>query len=260
MFIDTHAHLYLDQFSEDIAAVIDRAQDSGLQKIFLPNIDCSTTASMNAVSEKFPGFLQPLMGLHPCSVKEDYEGELKQMKKELETGNYFGVGETGIDLYWDKSFKEQQIEAFEIQIDWAKEYDLPIIIHSREALDITIELITKHQDGSLTGVFHCFNGDVEQCKKIEDVGFHMGLGGVVTYKKAAMQEVVAKMNIDHMVLETDAPYLSPVPYRGKRNESSYLLDIAKKVAEFRNESLERIGEHTSNNAKTLFKKAFYKQA
>ncbi len=257
MFIDTHAHLYLDQFSQDLHDIMHRAQESKIQKIFLPNIDCSTTSSMNAICQKFPNVLYPMMGLHPCSVKENFEEELAKMKLELDTGNYFGVGETGIDLYWDVSFKEQQIRAFETQIEWAKEYKLPIIIHSRDALDLTIELITKHQNGALTGVFHCFNGDIEQCKKIEAIGFFMGLGGVITYKKANMGEVVKLMSIDNLLLETDAPYLSPVPYRGKRNESSYITEIAKRVAEFREDSPESIGVHSTNNAKKLFGKAFY---
>jgi len=256
MFIDTHAHLYLDQFSKDLPNLIQNAKSADVLKIFLPDIDSSTTQSMNDICQTYPDILCQLIGLHPCSVKEEYEKELAHVEKQLELGTYYGVGETGIDLHWDKSFKDQQIEAFEIQIQWAKKYDLPIVIHSREALDLTIELIAKHQDGTLNGVFHCFNGSIEQANKIQDLGFYMGLGGVITYKKANMGEVISKMKKEHIILETDAPYLSPVPYRGKRNESSYIPIIAAKVSEYRNESLETVQLYTTQNAMKLFAKAF----
>lgn len=256
MFIDTHAHLYLDQFSADLADVIQRAKLDQVLKIFLPNIDSSTTESMNAISARYPNLLYPMIGLHPCSVKENYKSELMHIEEQLALGGYYGIGETGIDLYWDVSYKAQQIDAFEIQIQWAKEHDLPIVIHSRDALDVTIDLIGKHQDGSLRGVFHCFNGDTTQCKKIQDLGFYMGLGGVITYKKAAMGQVVSEMKIENMILETDAPYLSPVPHRGKRNESSYIPIIAEKVAEFRGEAINEIMNKTTLNAKELFRNAF----
>lgn len=256
MYIDTHAHLYLEQFTEDFSEVIKRSEAAQVSKIFLPNIDSSTIAGMNKICKEYPEVLYPLIGLHPCSVKENFRDEIDLMNSELENGKYYGIGETGIDLYWDTTFKAQQIEAFEIQIDWAKKYNLPIIIHSREALDKTIELISKNQDGTLTGVFHCFNGNIEQCRKIQEIGFYMGLGGVITYKNAKMAEVVAAMNINNMILETDAPYLSPVPYRGKRNESSYIPVIAEKVSEYRNDSIADIQTQTTMNAKKLYHSAF----
>lgn len=256
MFIDTHAHLYLEQFSEDLPSIIENAKLANVHKIFLPDIDSSTTQSMNNICKTYPDILYPMIGLHPCSVKEEYKKELSHVEEQLGNGTYYGVGETGIDLHWDVTFKAQQIEAFEIQIQWAKKYDLPIIIHSREALDLTIELIAEHQDGSLTGVFHCFNGNLDQSNRIQDLGFYMGLGGVITYKKADMGEVVSNMKMQHILLETDAPYLSPVPHRGKRNESSYIPFIAKKVSEFKDQSETEVMEQTTINAKILFQKAF----
>ena len=193
-----------------------------------------------------------MMGLHPCSVKEDFHRELDLIVTELDKRKYYGIGETGIDLYWDVTFKTEQIEAFEFQINLAKEHDLPIIIHSRDSLDLTIEIIEKHHDSSLKGIFHCFNGNIDQAQRIQKVGFMMGLGGVITFKNAKMGEVVNQMDPEFIVLETDAPYLSPVPYRGKRNESSYVLHVAEKLAEFKSISIEEVASFTTNNAKRLF--------
>ena len=252
MFIDTHAHLYLDQFNEDSSEVIRRAKEEGVQSIFLPNIDVSTISSMNDLRLAHPDFCYSMIGLHPCSVKEDYKAQLDHMKSELETSPYHGIGETGIDLYWDSTYKSEQIESFECQIEWAKDKNLPIIIHSRNALELTIDIIGQHQDGTLRGIFHCFNGTVAQCRQIADMGFMMGLGGVITYKKAALDEMVKYMPIEHMLLETDAPYLSPVPFRGKRNESGYLKYIADKVAVIREATVAEVATFTTKNAQTLF--------
>jgi len=252
MFIDTHAHLYLEQFKQDIDSVIESAVQGNVQKIFLPNIDHSTTNDMLSLCQKHPAICYPMIGLHPCSVQKEYKAELDHIDKQLELNEFYGIGETGIDLYWDKSFKEEQIICFEYQIELAKKWDLPVIIHSRDSLDLTIELISKHQDGKLKGIFHCFNGTIDQCKQICDVNFLMGLGGVITYKNAKLDDMVKFMPIGNMVLETDSPYLSPVPYRGKRNESSYIPIIAGKIAEFRDQNLSEILEHTTINARHLF--------
>lgn len=252
MFVDTHAHLYVEQFDKDRAEVVQNAVNMGVLKIFLPNIDSKTTHSMLQMATDFPKTCYPMIGLHPCSVKDDYKNELSHIEEQLQKHKFFGIGETGIDLYWDKSHIEEQVIAFENQIQLAKDTKLPIIIHSRESLDMTIELIEKHQDGSLSGVFHCFNGDRDQCNRIQDVGFYMGLGGVTTFKNANMKDVVQHMNEDHMVLETDAPYLSPVPNRGKRNISAYIPLIAAKVAEFRNTEIRHIRDLTTTNAQKLF--------
>lgn len=253
MFIDTHAHLYSDQFAEDINAVVQRAKNLNVHKIFLPNIDSSSTSSMLELATKFPETCFPMIGLHPCSVKEhNYKDEMEHIVKMLEETKFYGIGETGIDLYWDKSTFEIQKEAFQFQIDLAKANNLPIIIHSRDSLDHTIKMISDNQDGRLKGIFHCFNGTVEQCKEISDLNFMMGLGGVITYKNAGLDEMVLQMPINKMVLETDAPYLSPVPHRGKRNESSYIPLVAAKVSEIRNESLREIMLKTTNNALDLF--------
>ncbi len=252
MFIDTHTHLFSDKFQDDIDAVIERAIDKDVLKFFLPNIDSSTTSAMNALAAKYPKNCYPMIGLHPCSVKENYKLELQHIEEELAEKRYYGIGETGIDLYWDTTFKDEQIIAFKHQVELGREHNLPIIIHSRECLDLTIEIITELQRGDLKGIFHCFNGNQEQCHKIEGLGFMMGLGGVVTFKSAKMSEVVKVMNADSIVLETDSPYLSPTPHRGKRNESSYLIHVAEKIAQFRESSLEEIRVISTTNAKVLF--------
>ncbi|NNE15125.1 MAG: TatD family hydrolase [Saprospiraceae bacterium] len=252
MYIDSHAHLYLEQFDEDIDVVINTAIKSEVKRIFLPNIDSTTIERLHNLEASYPDNCFAMMGLHPCSVKENFETELSIVKHNLSQRKYYGIGETGIDLYWDKTFREEQIYSFEQQIVWAKEFDLPVIIHSRDSLDLTIEIIAKHQDGKLKGIFHCFNGTVDQCKKVVDLNFMMGLGGVITFKKANLEEMVRFMPISNMVLETDAPYLAPTPYRGKRNESSYIPIVAEKVAQFKNMQLYEVASSTTRNARDLF--------
>jgi len=252
MFVDTHAHLYLEKFDEDIDDVIAHAKNMNVHKIFLPNIDLASLDDVLSLSHRHGEICFPMVGLHPCSVKEDYKDQLKSMFATMSDTRYFGIGETGIDLYWDKSTREIQIDSFEIQIQTAKDTGLPVIIHSREALDLCIEIISRHQDGNLKGIFHCFNGTVEQCKQVVDLNFMMGLGGVVTYKNAGLDDMVRAMPLNHMVLETDAPYLSPVPHRGKRNESSYIPVIAGRISELRGTALSEIMETTTINAHNLF--------
>jgi len=252
MLIDTHAHLYLEQFDEDIDEVMKNALDHGVEKIFLPNIDSSTTQALNDLVRAYPDNCFPMIGLHPCSVKANYLDELKHVEEELAKGHYIAVGEVGLDYYWDTYFKKEQINSFKRQIDLAEENDLPVIIHSRDSLDETIRIIGNKQKGNLKGIFHCFNGTVEQAKEIAGSGFLVGLGGVVTYKKADLGEMVASLSDKQIVLETDAPYLSPVPKRGKRNESANIIHIAEHVSEIRGASIEEISRISTENAMNLF--------
>lgn len=253
MYIDTHAHLYVDKFTDDIDEVILRAKNNSIEKIMLPNIDIASVESLHKLSDNYPNYCYPMMGLHPCSVDDNYKETNNEMESHLNSDrDYIGIGETGVDLYWDKTYKAQQVSSFEQHIDWAKQYNLPIIIHSRDSLDLTIEIIESHQNGNLTGVFHCFNGTKEQCKKIADSNFHMGMGGVVTYKNAGLDDMIRYMPNHKLVLETDAPYLSPVPKRGKRNESSYIPYIVEHLAKTRNTSTEEISKLSTTNALELF--------
>jgi TatD DNase family protein len=250
--IDTHCHIYLAEFEADRADVINRAWDKGIHKFLLPAIDRETHVSVLKMEEEFPGQCYAMMGLHPCSVNINFEDELKIVKQYLEKRKFIAIGEIGLDFYWDVSFKAQQFEAFDLQIEWALEFDIPIVIHSRNSIDECIEAVTKRQSGKLKGVFHCFGGSAEQANKIIDLGFYLGIGGVVTFKKSGLDRVLKDVDMKHLLLETDAPYLAPVPYRGKRNECSYLNLIAEKIAAIKELSLAEVDFITTNNAKTLF--------
>jgi len=252
MLIDTHAHLYLKQFAADQEATMQRAFDKDVQRIYLPNIDSSTTEAMLALESKYPDNCFAMMGLHPCSVKENYEEELAHVKEWLWKREFKAVGEIGTDLYWDKTFYEQQVDAFQRQMKWAKELDRPIVIHCRESIDITIDLVRKAKTEQLRGIFHCFGGTVEQAKAIVELGFHIGIGGVSTFKKAGLDEVLPEVPLTAVVLETDAPYLAPVPFRGKRNESAYVHQIAERVASIYSVSVAKIAEQTTENALRIF--------
>lgn len=250
---DTHAHIYLEEFDADRADMLARAQQSGVEKIYLPNIDSTSIDRMLELEEKTKGTCFAMMGLHPCSVKKDFEKELYIVESWLSKRSFVAIGEMGTDLYWDKTFWEQQQEAFRIQANWAKQYKVPIVIHSRESLDQTIKLVEELQDGKLTGVFHCFTGTVEQAERIAKLGFYLSLGGVATFKKSGLDDVIPEMDSTKIVLETDSPYLSPVPHRGKRNEPAYIPLVASKVAQLKNISLEELQRITSQNAAALFK-------
>jgi TatD DNase family protein len=252
--IDSHCHLYLPEFQADLDEVVGRAERLGVEKFFLPNIDSTTLQSMLSLSEKYPGKCFPMMGLHPTSVKENYKEELALVESELQKGSYVAVGEIGIDLYWDKTFLKEQIEAFETQIGWAKLHGLPIIIHCRESFDEVFSVVDRMNDDRLSGIFHCFTGTKEQAKKIVDYGgFKMGIGGVVTFKNGGIDKFLEEIPLENFVLETDAPYLSPVPYRGKRNESAYLVEIVKKLAEIYKLPESDVAEKTSENCLAIFK-------
>jgi len=256
MLIDTHTHIYLDDFREDIQELMDRCKKQNISKLYLPNIDSTTLVPLHALVDAYPDMCFPMMGLHPCYVKDSWKDELAKSEESLRNGNYIGVGEIGIDLYWDKSFKKEQIEVFCRHLELAKEFSLPVSIHSRDALEITISEVKNLHDDNLKGVFHCFNGTAEQAEEIIQLsGFYMGIGGVVTYKNAGVDKVVKNIQLDRLVLETDAPYLSPVPYRGKRNQPAYLREIAEKIALVKDISFEEVATQTTKTAKELFLKS-----
>ena len=250
--IDTHCHLYLEEFKADIAEVMSRATAAGVEKIYLPAIDSRETANMFELEKLYPDQCIAMMGLHPCYVKENYMAELAHVKNWLSQRKFAAVGEIGLDFYWDKTFVPQQYEAFGMQIEWALEYELPIVIHCRDAMSETIGFVKKYKGRGLTGIFHCFGGSYEEACEIMDAGFYLGIGGVLTYKKSGLADVVAKTGIERLVLETDAPYLTPVPFRGKRNESSYLKYVTGKLAEATGKSLEEIAAVTTANAQKIF--------
>lgn len=252
MYIDTHAHLYLEHFKDDIELLVELVQEADVQHVYLPNIDSTTIVDLHALTELYPEMMHPMMGVHPCSIKENYKDELAIAESHLKDRDYCAVGEIGIDLHWDKTFHKEQRIAFETQIEWSRDLNIPFVIHSRESLDETIEIVTQQQKGDLKGIFHCFNGSAEQGRKIKDIGFLIGIGGVVTYKNAGVKEEVQKLPLDMMVLETDAPYLAPAPFRGKRNQSNYIPIIADQLAYTLQEALERVKEVTTNNALNLF--------
>jgi TatD DNase family protein len=253
MLIDTHAHLYAEEFNADRDAIIHSALGAGVEKIFLPNINSASIPSMLNLESQFPHHCFAMIGLHPCYVKEGYLHELEIMEGWLKKRKFVAIGEIGLDFYWDKTFIAEQKDAFAKQIDWAKKYSLPIIIHQRECFDELFELVLAKNDDNLKGIFHCFAGTLEQATKIIGLGgFKLGIGGAITYKKSTLPEVVQHIGIHHLVLETDSPYLPPTPHRGKRNESSYLPLIAQKLAEVKNMSVRDIELHTSNNANELF--------
>lgn len=250
--IDTHSHVYLPDFDNDLDEMIKRCHVAGVTKVLLPNIDIDSIAQVKKLTAKDSSLFFSMMGLHPCSVKEGTDEVLKLIKAELDNGTYYGVGEIGLDYYWDVTFKEKQIEAFKLQLQWAKEKKLPVSIHTRNALDDCIKYVTEMKDENLRGVFHCFGGTVEQAKQITDLGFCLGIGGVVTYKNGGLDKVLPEIGIDNLVLETDAPYLTPVPFRGKRNEPAYLVHVAERISELCNVSTKEVYEATTENALAVF--------
>lgn len=253
MFIDTHTHLFVEQFNEDREEVVQRATDAGVEVMLLPNIDLESIPQMNELAAKYPNNCFPMMGLHPGSVDQNWKQTLQTIEKELFENKYIAVGEIGIDLYWSREFEEAQKEVFRQQVLWAKELGKPIVIHSREAFNEIFEIIDELNDESLTGIFHCFTGTLEQANHVINYGgFKMGLGGVLTYKKSGLDKVIENVDLKHLVLETDSPYLPPMPYRGKRNESSYLLHIAEKLADVQSITLKQVAEVTTQNAKEIF--------
>jgi TatD DNase family protein len=254
MFIDTHTHLFAEEFDLDRNEMIQRAKNAGISMLILPNIDVETISRLNKTVKENPEICFPLLGLHPCSVNENYMADLKIIREEINKNKPVGIGECGIDLYWDKTFLAQQKQALKIQGEWAKELKLPLIIHARESFQEIFEVLDEINDENLTGIFHCFTGTEKEVKKILNYGgFKMGIGGVVTYKTSHLPALLPSVDLKNIVLETDSPYLPPVPYRGKRNESSYIIKVAEKLSEIYQLPLEKIAEITSQNAMELFK-------
>lgn len=259
MLTDTHTHLYLEDFDTDCGALISEAMTKDVQRFFLPNIDTSSIDSLFALTQKFPDNCFAMMGLHPCSVKENYKEELNKIHERIkpETRNpkpetIYAIGEIGMDLYWDKTYVKEQEIAFITQCHWADELNLPIVIHSRNSTDELIAILKNHQHLNLKGIFHCFSGNIDQAKKIIDLGFYLGIGGVVTFKNSGLDKVVEQIDLKNIVLETDAPYLAPAPHRGKRNIPEYLRLVAEKVAAIKNVSVETVADITTENSKKIF--------
>ena len=251
-FIDTHTHLYDEALHPDEKAVIDRAIAARVLQMYMPNCDSTTIDSMLRIADTRKDHCLPMMGLHPVYVKENYQEELQIVKDWLAKRKFYAIGEIGLDKHWDLTYFDQQKEAFALQIDWALEYDLPIVIHSREATQDCIDIVAAKQTGTLKGIFHCFSGTIDEAKEIVSLGFLLGIGGVVTFKKTSLHEIVEEIDLRHIVLETDAPYLAPVPYRGKRNESSYIPLIAEKVADLKGVPIQEVALITSANAEKVF--------
>ena len=253
IFIDTHTHLYLEEFKDDRAEVLSKAIEAGVKYLLLPNIDVDSLALVLQMTKEYPSNCFPMIALHPTDVKENYKYQIKQMEEALLHHKFIAIGETGIDLYWDKTFFKQQCESLEIHCEWALKHHLPLVVHSRESHKEIMDVLALYKGKGLTGVFHCFSGDYSQAKEVLDFGFYLGIGGTVTYKKSLLPEVVEKVGLNYILLETDAPFLSPVPMRGKRNESSNIPIIAQKIATLLNVPLEAVALITTQNANNLFK-------
>lgn len=254
MLVDSHSHLFLEEFSDDLPLVIARARVAGVSHIFMPNIDSTTIGPLLSVCNTYKGYCFPMIGLHPTSVNADYEKELAVVESYLrQTHDFVAIGEIGLDLYWDKTYLKEQLMAFEQQVEWALEYKLPVVIHSREAFEYIYKVLAPYKKTPLTGVFHSFTGTAgEAARLMEFEGFKIGINGVVTFKKSSLPEALKEIPLERIVLETDSPYLTPVPNRGKRNESAYLKDILLKVAEIYGQPVEKVAELTSENALNLF--------
>ena len=249
---DTHVHLYLGEFAKDINETIKRAEAEGVSKFYLPAIDSGTTTAMMELEQRFPSKCVAMMGLHPCSVKENYTEELQIVQEWLGKRNFAAVGEIGLDYYWDKTFAGEQVTAFKSQIEWSIQYGLPISIHTRNAMQETIDIVKEYVPEGVRGIFHCYSGSYESAMEVIEAGFYLGIGGVLTYKNAGLAEVLTKVDLQRLVLETDSPYLPPVPFRGKRNESSFLKYVMKKLAEVKNCTVEEVAAITTANAEKIF--------
>ncbi|MEO6189609.1 MAG: TatD family hydrolase [Saprospiraceae bacterium] len=250
-WIDTHTHLYLQEFDKDREDVMKRSIDIGVRKMLLPNIDSMSIFSMYEIKDKFPDNIDLMMGLHPCSVMDNYLEEIKIIENELSQNKFIGIGEIGIDLYWDALTFENQKKVFKLQLQWAKELNLPVSIHSREATKEVIDCLNE-MNGGVKGVFHCFSGNIAQAREVVELGMFLGIGGVVTYKKTNLPEIITELGLEHIVLETDAPYLSPIPYRGTRNESSYIPIIGERIANILGLGLQSVLEATWRNSVKVF--------
>lgn len=250
--IDTHTHLYVEEFKRDIDEVVNRAIREGLERFYLPAIDQSENRNLLELEKKYPGKMFAMAGLHPCSVKDNFEEELDAVRQQLQQRKFAAIGETGLDFYWDTTFKEQQYQSLRTQIEWAIEYNIPIVLHTRNAIQETIDVVKDYHGSGLGGIFHCFGDTLQHAKEIIDLGFYLGIGGVLTFKNSGLANVIKEVDLEDIVLETDSPYLSPAPFRGKRNESSYLKYIVQKLAEIKNVTVEEVALQTTKNAMTIF--------
>lgn len=254
MLTDSHTHLYLKEFDNDLHAVIKNAQNHKVSRFLLPNINTETLPKLLSVCQKYKNTCFPMIGLHPCSVTENYVAELKKLYNQINQENFIAIGEVGIDLYWEKKYISEQKAAFTTQLNWANDHQLPIIIHSRNSFDEIYSIIKREKRKQTTGIFHCFSGTYDEAKKIIDMGFFLGIGGVLTFKNTKIADVIEKIDLQHLVLETDSPYLAPHPMRGKRNEPKFLSLIADKLSKIKNVSMEEIYQTTNTNIKTIFSK------
>ena len=252
MLIDTHSHIYSTDFMHDLDEVIQRAYSNDVRKIILPNIDSSSVKNLLNLVDTYPHICFPLMGLHPTSVNHDYQEELQVVEYWLKKRKFYGIGEIGIDLYWDKSFLDEQTHAFRFQLELARQYQLPVVIHVRDSFDEVYHILNELKDDNLTGVFHSFAGTAEQADLIINLGFKIGVNGIVTFKKSGLEEIIRKIDPSNLIIETDSPYLTPAPFRGKRNESSYLVHIAQKIADLHQMTVGDIAQITTENARKLF--------
>jgi TatD DNase family protein len=252
MLIDTHAHIYSEDFLHDVDEILQRAYDNDVKKIILPNIDSGSVKRLIDLNDAYPHLCFPLMGLHPTSVAADYRDELEAVEYWLSKRKFYGIGEIGIDLYWDRTYLAEQQDAFRYQLMLAKTNQLPVVIHVRDSFEEVYSIVNEMQDGNLKGIFHCFSGNETEAKKVIDLGFLLGIGGVITFTNSNLSEVVKTVPVSALVLETDAPYLTPVPKRGKRNESSYLIYVAQAVARIYDMSVTEVADITSENARNLF--------
>jgi len=249
---DTHTHLYYETDPAKLTELMQRSLDNQVSRLFLPNVDSKSIPLVFGLAEQFPKNCYPMLGLHPCDVKEGFREELAHIYKEVNIRKIYAIGEIGIDLYWDKTSLSIQQEAFRTQIAWAKQMSLPIVIHCRDAFDEIFAILDELKDDKLRGIFHCFTGDAAQAEKVIGLGFYLGIGGVLTYKNSGLDKVIQSISLEHLVLETDSPYLTPVPFRGKPNESSYLVYVAQKLADLKQISIEKVAEITSRNSEKVF--------
>jgi TatD DNase family protein len=256
MYIDSHAHIYSKEFDADRQVLLEQCMDKGVNKIFMPNVDHESIDRMLEVEAKNPGHCIPMMGLHPCNVKKNFEKDLYEVEDWLKRRKFAAIGEMGTDLYWDKTFFPQQQEAFKIQVNFAKKYNLPIVIHCRNSFRETMDLLREIRHGSLSGIFHCFSGNAEEAKEVIEIGFYLGIGGVATFKNGGLDKILPDIDLKHIVLETDCPYLAPVPHRGKRNEPAYIPLIAERVAEIKKITVDEVAAATTANSLKIFKEVY----
>ncbi|MGK7397754.1 MAG: TatD family hydrolase [Candidatus Cyclobacteriaceae bacterium M3_2C_046] len=251
--IDTHAHIYLDDFDQDRDEMLEKCKQQQISRIYMPNIDTSSIESMLKLEEKYPDQCIPMMGLHPGSVGKNYEQDLEEIEKILKHRSFAAIGEIGLDFYWDTTYKEQQLEVLNVQINWAKELGLPVVLHFRNAFKETLQVIKDQYNEDLTGIFHCFTGTLDEARQVTELGFYLGIGGVVTFKNGGLDQLIPHLDLENIVLETDSPYLAPVPFRGKRNQPLYIRQVAEKIAMLKSLGIQEVAAITTKNVEKIFR-------